>query len=207
MITRFFRATRSALLAIPFNPYGTIAVLKEKHVQNVADRSTLFVELVNLTQAFNTLMAQHAHSTKLNKGYNLLVDQKKAEIAKLKLELAWTEQANEMALADREELKAKIATYEVILTDLMGAYKEAETEVNALRETVGQHEGVTIPTVQAVEAELSACGVTIGQTEADGYVPKVIVNPSVLSVAMRGQRVAIAGPISAPGAITASQAA
>jgi hypothetical protein len=191
MITRFFRAVRD----LPGNPYGHRAALRASLLEALAAHKAT---AVNLFLANTTLQ----HHKAVIKGQELDAILLKDKLAEALIGKDAAEQACDHSMAEREELtqaiaafmdereelKATIAARDVLLGDLIGAYKEAEAEVTTLRDAVVQHEGVTIPLVQGVEAELKACGITIGQTEGDKPRPVVMVASGILATAIRGRR-------------------
>lgn len=182
MITRFFSsifsATRSAVLAIPGNPYAAIAALK---ADKEAVRNSWYT-------AFNNEYARHDETIRL--------------LTKAKQRLAAHSQANEAFMDERAELKEEIRVHTIAGLFLTRTAMDQQAVIEAmgaeLAETVEANESLAqaladqqayIPFLQAVEAKLKLAGIVMDDS---GEEPVVTVDTTILAGSIREGSVKLA---------------
>lgn len=189
MITRFFSsifsATRSAVLAIPGNPYATIAALK-------ADAK---VRSARHDIAVNRWFKHYCDAASM-------YDDAARQLSKAKQRLAAHSQANEAFMDERADLKEEIRVHTIAglfltrtamdqqaVIEAMGAELAETVEANESLATALAEQQAYIPFLQAVEAKLKLAGIVM---DTEGEEPVVTVDTTILAGSIREGSVKLA---------------
>lgn len=179
MITRFLRAFRSALLSIPFNPYGTIDTLRARIESGQRDLRKAQTACRRLRTDKGELQAQilrlECNTASVVKNWTKVCDGHLRE-------LEAHEAAIEAFMVEREALKAEMD--ERTVAGLYFAQAATESE-GAYREVVSN-----LPYLKAVEDRLASVGITVAGGE--GGVPQIMLNFPAMSQGIRAHEVILA---------------